>query len=253
VTGSARQATSRSEATAPLPAHRLPPGVVAAVVAAWALLAAAQLTHARVLDHDALFESRQNEWVGVVGFVVAWQAMVAAMMLPGSFSVIRARAADDAGLGRFLVGFAAVWTAFALAALNVDSVVHRVVDQTSWLAARPHLVLGGLFLVVGVLEMAPVTQRSLGACRDWGDGHHAGPHTGAFRDGLRYGQWCVSCDGALMFLMFGAGKGSLAWMIGLTVMMTVPRHPAVRAEVPRVIGAALVAVGVGLVVAGLSP
>jgi len=64
--------------------------VTAAIAAAWALAVAAEATDtAAGLHHDTLIGSGPSLWLALPLFLVAWQAMFAAMMLPSSLPLIR--------------------------------------------------------------------------------------------------------------------------------------------------------------------
>jgi len=240
------QVVSQVEATAPPPTHRLPAGLVAVVGFAWAGLLVVQVVDPHLLDHDAIFETSRTPWLAAALFLIGWQLMVTAMMLPGSIPVIRAMARPR-DLVAFLAGFAAVWTVFACCALNLDSLVHRAVDHERWLAARSHLVLAGLLLAVGAAEMTPLAGRCLAACRHW-ERHHGRQ---ALAEGVRYGRLCVGCDGPLMLLMFAVGKGNVAWMALLAAVMTAARAEWVPRSTPRLIGAAALVSGTAVLAAAL--
>jgi len=216
--------SARTEAPLVTSGRRLPAGIVLAVAAGWVLLFAAQLSGSHLLDHDAIFADGRTGWTAIARFLIGWQVMVVAMMLPPSFGAIRKVASRGFGLGRFLAGFAAVWTVFAAAALNLDSVVHQVVNEQPWLTARPSLVAAGLLAIVGIVELTTVPHRCLAVSKEWAptlsDLHGEGY---AFANGARYGALCVGCDGALMLLMFGIGKGNVAWMAVLGGLMAMQR------------------------------
>jgi predicted metal-binding membrane protein len=219
--------------------QRLPWAVPAAVAAAWAIVVAGEASGASLLDHDAIFEGGRTEWAAVGLFLVGWLVMVAAMMLPTSFPAIRDVATRGAGVGAFLGGFGAVWALFGWAALTLDSVVHRTVDDQPWLGRRPHLVAAGLLVLVGVAQVAPLKHRCLAACRHWTAGPQARRHRGSFVDGARYGQLCVGCDGPLMLLMFAAGGIGVAGMVVLSVAMAAERKAWLKGSVHRWIGAVI--------------
>src|SRR5690349_21275931 len=59
--------------------------VLAMIAAGWTLAIVAELTGtAGKLHHDALIEHGPPLWLGFLLFLLAWQAMLAAMMLPSS-------------------------------------------------------------------------------------------------------------------------------------------------------------------------
>lgn len=205
------------------------PILPAAIGAAWLIAVVAQATgNAALLHHHALIEGGQPPWIAVPIFLVSWQVMVVAMMLPASLSSIEGFRSGAAQLARprwavaaFLVSYALIWTVFGLLAFMGDAVVHRVVDATPWLSARPWLIEAGVVATAGVYQLAPHKRRFLAACR-----HPAGlvptaapPRRGSFRLGADHGLACLGSSWALMLLMFAEGFGNLWWMVALTAVM----------------------------------
>jgi len=144
------------------PRGRVPRPVLLAIAAAWALAVAAELTGAAgTLHHDALIEGGQSPWAALLFFLFAWQAMVAAMMLPSALPLIRLFDAVSGNQERprqarvaFLGGYVAVWTGFGALALLGDAVVHRTVDALPWLSERPWLIAGSV-LALADLPRSP--------------------------------------------------------------------------------------------------
>jgi hypothetical protein len=67
------------------PSWEAPWPLVAIVAAAWLLAIGAQANGAAAaLHHDALVHAELPLWAAVGLFVLAWQVMIAAMMLPSS-------------------------------------------------------------------------------------------------------------------------------------------------------------------------
>jgi predicted metal-binding membrane protein len=217
-------------------------------VASWAVLAVAAATHTHALDHDAIFGGADVDWVRIVVFLVAWQLMVAAMMLPTAFPAVRTTAEQDRSVGLFLGGFAAVWTGFAWGALSVDSTVHRLVDAAPWLAPR-HVVAAGLLVVVGLVQLAPLPRGCLDASRRWRPSHS---DRSDFVEGVRYGGLCVGGDGGLMLLLFGLGKGGVVAMAVATVVMVLERRERSAEWARRWTGVGAVVVGAALLLAGVA-
>ena len=208
-----------------------------AIAGAWLVAVAAQVTgNAAMLHHHALIEGDSPLWVALPVFLVGWQVMIAAMMLPASLPAI---GDFNAGVSRlaqprrartaFLGSYTLVWTIFGLLAFLGDVVLHRVVDATPWLAARPWLIEASVLGLAGAYQLTPHKRRSLEACR-----HPAlqppstsQPQRGPFQLGLDHGLACLAASWALMLLIFAEGFASLGWMIALTAAMayeTTGRH-----------------------------
>ena len=93
--------------------------------------------------------------------------------------------------------------AFGLVAFLGDVGLHRVVDATPWLAARPWLIEAAILAVAGGYQFVPLKRRSLAACR-----HPAAPTVTTARATLGRGHaWdcatgslCLGSSWALMLL-----------------------------------------------------
>lgn len=211
--------------------------IVGVIGSAWLIAVLAQVTgNAGVLHHHALIEGGPPLWMALPLFLVAWQVMIAAMMLPASLPAVRVVArmsarADSARLAiaEFLAAYAVVWTLFGLMAFLGDVAVHHVVDATPWLEERPWLIEASILMLAGAYQFVPLKRRGLTACR-----HPAGTLQGgagiepsATRLGFQHAIDCVACSWALMLLMFAAGFANLGWMAALAAVMayeTVGRH-----------------------------
>jgi predicted metal-binding membrane protein len=240
--------------------HRAPvrwPWIVVAL--AWGVALLATLLRLRfLLDHHWLLEESGLPWLAAaIVFLACWQVMTLAMMLPSSLPLTRlmtyaARKQERPGqiISAFLLGYAAVWTAFALVALGSDTLLHRAVDASPWLAAHSYLIGTTTFAIAGVVQFTPLTERCLTACRSplgFFTRHYRAGASAAWRLGLRHGLFCLGCCWALMLVMFGVGIGSLAWMAALAGVMTIEKSvPGGRRIVPLVGAAMLVLAGLWL-------
>ena len=231
---------------------RVPRPVLVAVAGAWALAVGAELLGARErLQHDALIEGGPPLGAALLLFLLGWQAMLAAMMLPSSLPLIRLYEAvgrDQEGRGRalaaFLGGYAVVWTGFGALAFLGDVGVHQAVEAVPWVAERPWLVAGGVLALAGAFQFSELKERCLSKCRHPAPyllaRYRRGPAAG-FRLGLGHGLFCLGCCWALMLVLFAAGVAVLWWMAALTAVMVYEktgRHGPIVAR----------AVGVGLLV-----
>ena len=233
----------------------LPHPVIFLVIgAAWILAIVAEATgHGRQFHHDTLIEGGLNPWTALVLFLVSWQAMIAAMMLPSSLPLITLFNRISAGQPRsglvratFLSGYVAVWTLFGLFALAGDLLIHRTVHAWPWLAAHSWVIAGGVLMTAGLFQFTPLKDACLKQCRNPGAyllAHYRRGVGEGFVLGRDHGLFCLGCCWALMLVSFAAGVANLAWMAILTLLMvfekTGPRGD--RGVVP---------IGVGLIVLG---
>jgi predicted metal-binding membrane protein len=240
-------------AAQPPPRGRGTPWPVAAAIAlGWALAIAAELTgRAGALHHDALIEHGPPLWLGFMLFLLAWQAMLAAMMLPSSLPLIRlfrAVSARQARPGRalaaFLGGYALVWTAFGGAAFFGDAVVHRTVDSWPWLEAHQWLIGGATLAVAGLFQFSELKEQCLAKCRLPGPylfAHYRRGAAGGFHLAIGHALFCLGCCWALMLVMFAAGVAVLWWMAALTAVMVYEKTGRHGAAITPAVGIALLA------------
>lgn len=235
-------------ATGELAGRTLRRPILAVIAGAWMSAVIAEATGAgALLHHHALIENGPPLWVALALFLVAWQVMIAAMMLPASLPAIRVFTATARtqtrpriALFEFLAAYAVLWTIFGQLAFMGDVVLHHVVDATPWLGARPWVIEAGVLALAGAYQFAPNKRRGLAACR-----HPTSPLTatplptlGAFQLGLEHGFACLGSSWALMLVMFAAGFANLWWMIALTGTMvyeTTGRHGQRAASVAGVV------------------
>jgi predicted metal-binding membrane protein len=229
--------------------------VLVAITAAWVLAIGAELSgSAEVLHHDALIEGGPPLWAALVLFLLAWQAMVAAMMLPSSMPLIRlfdgvSGQQERPGRARaaFLGGYLAVWTLFGALAFFGDVVLHRTVEAVPWLHERPWLIGGSVLVLAGAFQFSDLKESCLSKCRMPGPyllAHYRRGAAGGFRLGFGHGLFCLGCCWALMLVMFAAGVAVLWWMAALTAVMVYEKTGRHGAALTPVVGVALIALGV---------
>ena len=225
------------------------------VVAAWAVLVVATLTHQTyLLDHHYLLQASGLPWLPALEvFLLCWQVMTVAMMLPSSIPMVQLvvyagrRQAHPVKIPLvFLAGYAVIWTAFAAGAFLLDTGVHRLVALWPWLAWHSWLIGAVTFGIAGLFQFSPLKERCLDRCRTpLGFFMHyyrkgAGP---AWQLGLRHGGFCLGCCWALMLVMFGVGVGNLAGMAALTGAMVIEKTVPGGKRLSPFIGIALLLLG----------
>src|SRR6266496_4811710 len=205
------------------------------VAVAWAVLVLAMLTHQTfLLDHHYLLQSSGLPWLAALEiFLLCWQVMTVAMMLPSSMPMVklvvyagRRQARPVAVPLAFLAGYGVIWTAFAAGAFLTDTLIHRLVALWPWLAVHSWLIGAVTFFVAGLFQFSPLKERCLDMCRaplGFFMHYYRKGVSPAWHLGLRHGAFCLGCCWALMLVMFGVGVGSLAWMAALSGVMVVEK------------------------------
>jgi predicted metal-binding membrane protein len=232
--------------------RRVPVVILAAIAAAWLLAVLAQVTgRSQALHQHALMEGQVPMVVTLAVFVLAWQVMIAAMMLPSSLPLVALFAAVSANgprprtaMAALLGGYALVWTGFGALAFLGATAVHHAVMGSMWLMAHSWLITGGVLATAGVFQFMPLKDRCLRQCRHPGAYLLARYRRGtrsAFALGRSHGWFCVGCCWALMLVMFAAGVASLLWMAALTALMVYEKTGPGGQRVVPVAGLVLIA------------
>ncbi len=231
----------------------LPRPILVGIAAAWAAAIAAQLAGAAALvHHDSLLAGGgPPAVVAALASLLAWQVMIAAMMLPSSLPLVGlyARATARAPQRRramtaFLGGYALVWSGFGLAAFGADAGVHAAVSSSPWLERHDWWIGGAVLALAGAFQFTSLKDACLDKCRHPAQFmtryYERGP-AGGLRLGMRHGAFCVGCCWALMLVMFAAGVASLIWMALLTAVMIHEKTRPAGARAVPVTGVALLA------------
>lgn len=184
------------------------------------------------------------------GFVLAWVAMMAAMMLPAILPVVKLYA-GAAARGRaaptafFVLGYVAVWGTMAGPAyLGWRALEGPLAEGQGWVAR----VAGTTFLVAAIWQLTPLKARCLRHCRSplgffmrfGGAIHH---RRGAARMGLAHGAFCLACCWPLFAVLVVLGTMNLVWMVLLTAVIVLEKNAPRGEAIAVVTGAALAVVG----------
>ena len=231
-----------------------PRPVLVAIAVGWVLAIVAQVTgQAHALHDHSPTANGPPLWAALLIFLVAWQAMVAAMMLPSALPLIRlfeatSRSQEHVTRVRavFLAGYAAVWTGFGALAFMGDIGIHRAVDSWPWLSEREWIIAGATLALAGAFQFTDLKDKCLSKCRHPAPyllGHYRRGSGGAFRLGFGHGVFCLGCCWALMLVMFVAGVAMLWWMAALTALMVYEKIGRHGDRVVRPAGAVLLAAG----------
>jgi predicted metal-binding membrane protein len=245
---------SASAAARTVAPARVPSAILVAIAAAWAVAVAAEASGiAGSLHHDTRLEGGPGFGPALVLFLLSWQLMTAAMMLPSSLPMVRMFAvataqapARRAALAAFLGGYALVWSAFGLLAFCGDAALHALVVAWPWLEAHDWAIAPAVLMAAGAFQFSSLKDACLRACRHPASflrRHYRRGAGGGFVLGARHGLFCVGCCWALMLVMFAAGAASLIWMAALTAVMVHEKTRPAGERTVALTGAVLLALG----------
>jgi predicted metal-binding membrane protein len=209
---------------------------------AWAV--AGLLAAAAAAGWTALLVLGDELPMGVVFWLLAWLAMMTAMMLPSAspLVLIYRRLAGRTGDSMLLAaGYLVVWTAVGVAAYALD----RLLPDPGAAA------VAAVLLVAGIYQLTPLKHACLRRCRTpldflvtrWRRGR-----LGALQLGVEHGAYCVGCCWALMAVLIVAASMALVWVgviaVAVAAEKLLPRGPLLG----KLGGIALVALGIAMIV-----
>ncbi len=188
-------------------------------------------------------------------FVVAWAAMMAAMMFPAILPVVRLyqRAAARGRATSTLVfvgGYLAVWSAVGVPTWWVWRALEQPLAAGAIWAGR---VAGTALLLAAAYQLTPLKAACLRHCRSpMGFFMHVRGDlrrpTQAARAGATHGLWCLGCCCALMAVLVAVGTMHLGWIVALTAVIFVEKVLPRGELLGRGVAVVLLAFGLVLVV-----
>jgi len=191
----------------------------------------------------------------LAAFLVAWVAMMAAMMLPAVSPVVGLyRRAVEKGraapLPVFLLGYLLVWTVPGIPVYWAwRELAMPLSDGEVW-AGR---LAAGALLAAAAWQLGPVKAVCLKHCRSplsFFMQHGGGlrrPVT-ALRLGLAHGGFCLGCCWLLMVVLVALGTMNLYWMAALAAVIFAEKVTRYGERVAQVTAVALAGLGVFLLI-----
>jgi predicted metal-binding membrane protein len=196
-------------------------------------------------------------------FLLMWQAMMIAMMLPSSWPTLElySRVARHTGqrwpmFNTVLAaaGYFLVWGGFGTIAFATGFEISRAAMISPQLSKWVPAAAGVSLVLAGVWQLTPLKQACLKHCRDplLFLGHAYKPGVwGGFRLGLHHGAFCAACCWALMLMQMVLGVMNLAVMTGVAAIIATEKLWKRGPLLARLVGAVSIAAGAALVVRSL--
>jgi predicted metal-binding membrane protein len=191
-------------------------------------------------------------------FLLMWQAMMIAMMLPSSWPMLELyrRTATATGERRPAVqtlvagaGYFAVWLAFGAVTFALGLWVSREAMDSPALSFRVPAIAGAGLLLAGIYQLSPLKQRCPQHCRSpiLFLGHVFRPgYGGAVRVGIIHGAFCAACCWALMLIQMILGLMNLGIMIVVAAVIAIEKLWSRGLVFARLAGIASIAAGIFL-------
>jgi predicted metal-binding membrane protein len=189
-------------------------------------------------------------------FLLAWVAMMIAMMFPTAAPMIvmfgtvaagkRQRAQPFVPTWVFVSAYLTVWVGFGVVAYAAAAGLSALAMQSTWLMGNAARFGGAVLVVGGVYQLSPLKSLCLTKCRtplsflltSWRDGYG-----GAYVMGLKHGAYCLGCCWLLFAILFPLGVMNIAAMVGLTLLIFAEKSLPWGSAIANVAGVALVAYG----------
>ncbi len=250
-----REVTERPEGVGGGTGIRLAtPGVLLALAAVgwwWSVRMADDMVGSTSTGMNAM----GTEALGLAAFLVAWLAMMTAMMFPAVAPVVKlygraAAAGRVAPLPFFVAGYIAVWTSIGLPAFLAWRVLMDPIAEARPWAGR---LAGAVLVTAAVWQLTPLKSMCLRHCRSpisffLRFGARVTRPVGALRMGLTHGLFCLGCCWALMAVLVAVGTMNLAWMAGLALVILVEKNASFGERAAQIVAVAFVVLGIGLIV-----
>jgi len=195
-----------------------------------------------------------------ITFLLMWQAMMIAMMLPSAWPTLElySRVARHTGYRHPLLntilagaGYFCVWGAFGAIAFAGGFEISRAAMLSPQLSRWIPIAAGVALVVAGIWQLTPLKQSCLNHCRDplmFLDHAYKPGVWGGFRVGLHHGAFCAACCWALMLMQMVLGVMNLAGMAGVAAIIAIEKLWKRGPLLARLVGAISIVVGIVLAV-----
>ena len=230
-------------------------GLVVALAWAWLLLGAGIDMEEMEMGGGQMM-LMLPEWSFGYGLVVfaMWAVMMVAMMLPSAApvtllvaSIARKRAAAGGAFGTgtalFVLGYLAVWCAFAAVATALQWGLDEAGLMSDTMALANRIVAGIVLVAAGIYQWTPLKETCLRHCRsplDFLLFHWREDGLGALASGLGHGAYCLGCCWMLMALLFVGGIMNLTWIAVIALLVLIEKTLPWSGWMNRATGAVLV-------------
>jgi len=197
-------------------------------------------------------------WLELGQFLLLWDVMMAAMMLPSVapvasmyLTVLRARGTGTAAarVAGLVAGYLLAWSGFGVVAFGISRALGKLTPMDAGMGPSRVVVWAAAITltVAGLYQFTPLKARCLRHCRSpLGFLLHFGNYSGRLKDvrvGAYHGGYCVGCCWSLMLVLVAVGVMSFAWMAGLTALVFLEKVWRSGSAFGRAAGGAMILAG----------
>lgn len=208
---------------------------------------------------DSVWQWKMSDFVVVY---VMWAIMMAAMMLPSAYTMIKAfskscqqRYGSDIPYSTlFALAYLLVWFAFSILLTLLQWQLHSLKWLSGMMENDNTLLAAGLFILAGIYQFTALKNACLSRCRSpfsfllnsWQNGK-----LGAFNMGVIHGSNCLGCCWAQMLIMFAVGVMNISAMVLLTLFILLEKSlPVNEVFISKIAGCLFCFWGIFLIYSG---
>jgi predicted metal-binding membrane protein len=192
-------------------------------------------------------------WLGfTASFLGMWSVMMLAMMMPAFLPMLaryRGAVSERGSLSLVVAaGYLGVWIAFGAMLLPLGTAFAEVAMRVPAFSEAVPWIGALVVVLAGAAQFSAWKTRQLACCRHTLDCRRgAAPnHRAAWRHGWTLGKRCVYCCASLTAVLLVMGVMDLRAMALVTMAISAERLSPERSRAARVVGAALVLAGAGM-------
>lgn len=217
----------------------------------WSMVMAKEMGGSPTSDGMGMTAMAEHQVLTLGAFIVAWLAMMTAMMFPALVPVVKLYA-RAAGAGRvaplpfFVSGYLVVWGAMSLPAYVAwRALMDPLFEGRAWTGR----LAGTVLVAAAVWQLTPLKSICLRHCRSplsffLRFGSAVAKPSGGVKMGAIHAAYCVGCCWALMAILVALGTMNLAWMLALSALIFYEKNARSGERYAR--GAAVVFVLLGV-------
>jgi predicted metal-binding membrane protein len=198
--------------------------------------------------------------LGAATYLAAWGVMMAAMMLPSATPLIALYAAikrrsppEQRGIPAvlFAMVYLVMWLLAGVPVYAASVAIAAAAGASSTIARLVPYGVALTLLAAGIYQFTPLKSRCLTVCQSplgFLMGHWRPGAAGTLRMALDHSLYCLGCCAGLMVVLVAAGAMSLPWALLIAAVIFAEKALPRGAWTARAAGAALVLLGVFVVV-----